>query len=62
MESKEVYLLREEVLKDYLTAVVEEVYSKHPTELHIQVDAELDSIPQMSVAYKTYIMPGRDDE
>lgn len=55
-EARRTYILPKETLAEYLDTVVDEIYSKHPTELHISVDGSIDCIGEMTVSYKTHIL------
>lgn len=46
-----------EKMEKVLAKFVDEVYSKHCTELELKLDVDMVSIPEMEVRYKTYILP-----
>lgn len=46
-----------EKMEKVLARFVDEVYSKHCTEIGLKLDVDKVSIPEMEVRYKTYILP-----
>ncbi len=46
-----------EKMEKVLARLVDEVYSKHCTEIGLKLDVDMVSVPEMEVHYKTYILP-----
>lgn len=56
MNRKNTFFPRSKMEK-LLANFVDEVYSKHCTEIGLKLDVDTVSVPEMEVRYKTYILP-----
>lgn len=57
MDSKEPIFFSRKKMEKVLAKFVDEVYSKHCTEIGLKLDLDMESVPEMEVHYKTYILP-----